>query len=239
MKKWITPDWPAPASIHACTTLKTAWGTPGHSVKNRESTEKLKALLELPSNPAWLYQTHGNIAIEADPDKADQEADASYTSKLKTVSLVLTADCLPVLICSKAGTQVAAIHAGWRGLASGIIESTLAGMARQAKNQAFSPGDLLVWLGPAIGPEKFEVGKDVFDAFASRHPASENAFRQTAENKWLANLYELAKVRLHASGVTDIYGGEYCTYSQAEYFYSYRRDHGRTGRMASVIWMEE
>ena len=133
-------------------------------------------------------------------------------------------------MCNKQGTFAAAIHAGWRGLASGVIEETL-------KNAPKPLAELLVWFGPAIGPQKFEVGKDVYDAFVQKHPLSACAFMPASADKWLANLYELARLRLNAMGITQIYGGEFCTYLQQELFFSYRRDQGKTGRMASLIWI--
>lgn len=230
MKSFLTPDWPAPANIKAYTTTRHGWGDPESRVLKSESIEKLVKTLQLPDTPIWLKQYHSIVVVKASPDQRGAEADASFSIDSPQICMVETADCLPILICNSAGTTVAAIHAGWRGLAAGIIESTLVAMAQPAD-------ELLVWLGPAIGPNKFEVGRDVYDAFVSRNADTKSAFVPHKE-KWLANLYELARQRLNAHGIAAIYGGEYCTHSQPDLFYSYRRDGGSTGRMASVIWLE-
>lgn len=225
----ITPNWPAPPNIKALTTTRQSWGENGTSQPAERN--RLTTLFSLPSDPAWLKQIHSNVAVPADPEHGDHEADASYTDQLNRVCLVLTADCLPVLICNQQGTKVAAAHAGWRGLANGVIENTVAAMNTD-------PSQLLVWLGPAIGPEKFEVGADVYKAFVEKEPNAKDCFANVSHDKWLANLYRLATVRLKKIGINQIYGGEYCTHSQNELFYSYRRDKGQTGRMASVIWID-
>jgi len=229
--KYIKVDWPAPTNIKAYTTLRTGWhGRAQQEMRQPDETEQLKTLLDLPADPIWIKQTHSAIAIEALPENKYKEADATFSNQPNHICTIVTADCLPILICNKQGTQVAAIHAGWRGLAANIIENTI-----NAINQP--PNDLLVWLGPAIGPEKFEVGKDVYDAFVSKHADSSKAFIPHAEGKWLANLYALAKIRLATQGITQIYGSNYCTYTQKDWFFSYRRDQGITGRMASLIWI--
>jgi len=235
---YIQADWPAPSHIKAYTTVRSSWGGRNpHSLLGKpeftEENHRLTSLLPLPDEPVWIKQTHSAIVLEAKPENREQNGDASFTSKPNQVCVVLTADCLPVLITNKQGTHVAAAHAGWRGLASGIIENTI-----QALQQ--SHDDLLIWLGPAIGPQKFEVGQDVYDAFTHLHAESESAFTSCSEGKWLANLYELARIRLGLIGVAhhQIYGGNYCTFSQEELFFSYRRDKGKTGRMASLIWIE-
>ena len=230
--KFITANWPAPANIKACTTLRTGWGEGKYDPADLHKRAALKDLLSLPNDPIWINQTHSNIALEAVPANKDSIADASYTTEPNTVCVVLTADCLPVFICNKQGTQIAVIHAGWRGLANNIIESTINAMRLSAE-------DALVWLGPAIGPDRFEVGRDVYDAFVSRHAESANAFVSKPAEKWLANLYALAKIRLKQRGITQVYGGDYCTYSQDELFFSYRRDKNTAGRMANVIWIEK
>jgi len=223
--KYIQPNWPAPQHIKAYTTTRSGWS--GRYVENNH---QLETVLQLPEEPIWMTQTHSTIAIEATPENKDQIADASFTTKPNRICIVLTADCLPILLCNKQGTSIAAIHAGWRGLAGGIIETTL-----QALHQ---PGDsILAWLGPAIGPQQFEVGKDVYDAFADRHAESVSAFIPYSQGKWLANLYTLAKIRLKLQGVSQIYGGDFCTFTQADMFFSYRRDKSKTGRLASMIWI--
>jgi polyphenol oxidase len=228
--KTLKPDWPAPPHIKAYTTLRDLWTEKeeGELDSNRPNN-KLKTWLDLPSDPIWITQKHTAIAVQATPENKDKIADASFTAQPNNVCAVLTADCLPILICNQQGTHVAAIHAGWRGLANGIIEATLEGIQQPAD-------DLLVWLGPAIGPKKFEVGQDVFDAFISKHSESHLAFTPLREGKWLADLYALAKIRLGLQGITHIYGGTFCTYTQDNLFFSYRRDKGKTGRMVSLIW---
>ena len=186
----------------------------------------------LPSSPHWLNQTHGVDVIELPP--ATFNADASYTRDKNTVCVVQTADCLPLLVTNKKGTIVAAIHAGWRGLLNGVIENTIHKMN-------MSPNELLVWLGPAISQKHFEVGADVKNGFCEKDQEAEKAFRAISDQKWLADIYHLAKLRLKASGVTEIYGGSvtdnYCTFANEADYFSYRRD-GETGRMASLIWIE-
>lgn len=226
--KFISPDWPAPTNVNAYTTLRAGWGET--DPKLPESRQALQSLLNLPSEPIWLKQTHSTIALEATPAHMDTVGDASFSHQPKHICLVLTADCMPLLICNKSGTHVAAIHAGWRGLAGGIIENTLASLNQPAE-------DLLVWMGPTIGPTKFEVGHDVYTAFTEHHQEAKSAFSPHASNKWMANLYHLAKLRLQDKGIKHIYGGQFCTYTQEDLFYSYRRDQGHTGRMASLIWL--
>lgn len=232
---YIQADWPAPANIKAFTT--TRMGCPlsypydANQLKGSEESSRLRALLNAPTEPVWLKQTHTNLVVEACESNIGTIADASFSHHPKQICTVFTADCLPLLICNKSGTHVAAIHAGWRGLANGIIENTI-----QALHQ---PGDsLLVWLGPAIGPAKFEVGRDVYDAFVDQQAEARTAFLPQKNDKWMANLYTLASMRLAKLGITSIYGGNYCTFTQDDLFYSYRRDKGQTGRMASLIWIE-
>lgn len=235
MAEYLQPEWPAPSHIKAYTTLRDGWGgrkLQQNSADPEVESRRLQALLHLPEEPIWLKQTHSAIAIPAEIENKEQIADASFTHAPNRVCVVLTADCLPLLICNKKGTHIAAIHAGWRGLASGVIENTLTKL-NQPKD------DLLVWLGPAIGPTKFEVGEDVYSAFTNKHPESALAFRPHTPGKWFANLYELAKIRLKIMGISNIYGTDFCTYSQENLFYSYRRDQGNTGRMASLIWIDQ
>lgn len=226
----ITPDWPAPASVKAFTTTRTLWGSPDPGSNDPAERARLQSLLALPADPIWLKQIHSTIAVPAESTQINCEADASYTDQPDRVCLVLTADCLPILVCTQQGTQVAAIHAGWRGLANGVIENTIQAMK-------VDPSQLLVWIGPAIGPQKFEVGADVYQAFTQKNAKLDTCFTPCAPEKWLANLYELAAARLNQIGVNKIFGGKYCTYTQSDLFFSYRRDQGKTGRMASVIWI--
>ena len=186
--------------------------------------------VQLPAEPAWLKQIHGATVVDAGSDVLT--ADASVTRQAGCVCAVLTADCLPVLFCDRAGRVVAAAHAGWRGLAQGVLEATVAAMQ-------VPPGEVLAWMGAAIGPRAFEVGDDVRLAFVTQHPEAAAAFvpdPSGVPGKWLADIYQLARIRLNRVGVQEIYGGGRCTFNEADRFYSYRRD-GVTGRMASLIWL--
>ena len=237
----ILPDWPVPARVKSLMTtrrggISTApWASlnlgdhvgddPAHVLANRARLRQ-----HLPADPGWLRQVHGNKVVE----DGGGEADAAFTRRAGTVCAVLVADCLPVLFCDRAGSVVAAAHAGWRGLAGGVLEATVAAMGTR-------PAELLAWMGPAIGPQAFEVGDEVRQAFVDHHPETAAAFAPQpsvagAKPKWLADIYQLARVRLNRAGVTAIYGGGRCTYREAEEFFSYRRD-GVTGRMAALIWL--
>jgi YfiH family protein len=236
----IHADWPAPPNIRAFTTTRKGgfsqgpWSSlnlgtncgdnPRCVEKNRQSLLRL-----LPSEPPWLDQVHGTEVTGWDKAKgAGIEADAIVSSEAGQVCAVLTADCLPVIFCDKEGTRIAAAHAGWRGLAAGVLEATVLAMGCK-------PSDLMAWLGPAIGPRAFEVGRDVFDAFANSNIENAIAFKPHRD-RWLADLYQLARLSLARVGITQISGGQYCTYAEEDCFYSYRRE-GETGRLATVIWM--
>lgn len=244
MTDWITPDWPAPRDVRAISTLRTGgvsrgpFGSfnlathvgdePAAVAANRAS---LARALDLPADPVWLNQVHGCGVADADRCGVGAEADAAFADEPNVVCAVLTADCLPVLLCDQAGTRVAVAHAGWRGLAAGVVEAAVEALAR--------PGEaLLAWLGPAIGPEAFEVGEEVRAAFVDQAPAAAAAFVPSPAGRWLADIYALARLRLAARGITRVYGGGLCTYSDTERFFSYRRE-SRTGRMASLIWLVE
>jgi YfiH family protein len=193
--------------------------------KNRQ-----RLVSQLGCQPAWLSQVHGVRVVAADPAQV-QEADASWTTTPGLACTVMTADCLPALFCDRAGSRVAAAHAGWRGLAAGVLEATVAALA-------CAPEDLLVWLGPAIGPQAFEVGSEVRDAFVASHPQAASAFVASVNSgRLMADIYQLARIRLAACGVTAVYGGGFCTHSDPR-FYSYRRA-SRTGRFASLIWLSD
>lgn len=241
---FITPNWPAPESICAVTTTRLGGvsvspydqfnlaehvGDLGeHVLANREI---LRNKLNLPAEPTWINQIHSAIAISAHPTNTGKEADATYTHERKQVCAILTADCLPLLICSKQGSHVAAIHAGWRGLATGVIAATLRGLQ-------LAGSELLAWLGPAIGGANYEVGHEVREQFIQHDPQLAAAFTPSPNQRWLADLYTIAKLQLAALGVTQVYGGEFCTFSDKKRFYSYRRDGSQTGRMASLIWIK-
>ena len=186
----------------------------------------------LPGAPYWLNQTHSVDVLKLPSQTLN--GDASYTIDKNTVCVVQTADCLPLLVTNIDGTIVAAIHAGWRGLLNGVIENTI-------EKMNISPNELLVWLGPAISQKHFEVGFDVKNSYCEKHTAAEKAFHLISEQKWLADIYALAKIRLHICGISQIYGGsvsdDYCTFANEVDYFSYRRD-GITGRMASLIWID-
>jgi len=241
MRRELIPvDWPAPANVRSLQTTRTG----GYSVapydslnlgdhvgddalavaRNRQSLSDI-----LPSEPLWLEQVHGVEVVNAETTSCKPRADACISHTKNAVCATMTADCLPVLLCDQAGTVVAAAHAGWRGLADGVIEATV-----RAMNVA--PSTLMAWLGPAIGPQAFEVGKDVRDAFLSHDAKASVAFTSTASNKYLADIYQLARQRLNVLGITQVYGGDLCTYTDQERFFSFRRD-GASGRMASLIWL--
>jgi polyphenol oxidase len=240
----ITPDWPAPANIKALQTTRNG----GHSTSPYDSfnlgshvgdnplvVSRNRMLLSslMPSEPVWLKQVHGIGVVDAGLAGCLPEADASVTTHRGAVCVVMTADCLPILLCNDQGSAVAAAHAGWRSLCDGVIEATVKSMN--------APGpSLMAWLGPAIGPSQFEVGDDVRTAFISHHPEAAAAFApglaKGGQSKWLADLYQLARLRLTLLGISRIYGGGLCTHSDPARFYSYRRD-GETGRMGSFIWL--
>lgn len=236
---WLQADWPAPNFIKAGTTLRQggdsvspydSFNLATHVGDDFEVVKQNRAKLNLPSGSQWLEQTHSTRAVSLPNDEATPKADAAYTLEDNIVCTVMTADCLPLLITDKKGSCVAAIHAGWRGLCDGIIEVTI-------KKLPVEPESLLVWLGPAIGPDVYEVGKDVYDAFVSVDSNAKQSFTATTEGHWLFNIYHLARMRLNKLGVNKIYGGDHCTLSEEEHFFSYRRDNV-TGRMASMIWID-
>jgi polyphenol oxidase len=237
---FITPDWPAPANVKALQTTRNGGVSMGvyaslnlgdHVKDQPQHVAANRQLLSayMPSEPVWLNQVHGVRVIDAAVSSCLESADASFTSRKQVVCVTMTADCLPVLLCNQAGTAVAAIHAGWRSLCDGVIEATVKAMPVQADQ-------LMAWLGPAIGPEAFEVGVEVRAQFMAQDTQAESAFTAKGD-KWLGDLYTIARQRLQTLGVTQVYGGGRCTFSEPETFFSYRRD-GDTGRMGSFIWLE-
>jgi YfiH family protein len=238
----IEPDWPAPESVRAASTTRAGGvsedpyaslnlgdhvgDAPAAVGANREIVEHS---LHLATEPRWLTQVHGTCIVAADEGLSPVEADGAITSKPGVVCVVMTADCLPVLICDRTGDTVAAVHGGWRGLAAGVLEAAVMNFERRG----FRPADLLCWLGPAIGPAVYEVGADVRDALAGDSEALQPS--PSAPDRWMLDLYELARMRLRRSGIRAVYGGGYCTYSDDERFFSHRRD-GRCGRQATLIW---
>jgi YfiH family protein len=250
---WIVPEWPAPPGVHALSTTRRGGVSTGAAASMnlglggaiRSGHDDAQAVLEnrrrlaalLPAAPAWLAQVHGaNVAV-LDPAAAAAarapSADAAVTRERGVVCAVLTADCLPVLFADRRGRAIGVAHAGWRGLAAGVLGATVAALEALGAPAR----DLCAWLGPAIGPLAFEVGRDVRDAFAHADPgAVEACFAPHAEGKWRADLYALARRRLAAAGVADVRGGGFCTWRETERFYSYRRARD-TGRMATLIWL--
>lgn len=242
MTKLIVPEWPAPEGVAACSSTRIGGVSEGaweslnlgaHCGDNldhvEENRKRLFAAGKLPSKPVWLEQVHCTAVLRLTGEPyASKRADASYSNTPGAVCAVMTADCLPVLFCNRAGTEVAAAHAGWRGLCAGVLEETVACFADGADN-------IIAWLGPAIGPQAFEVGPEVRDAFMAHDPQAQSAFLP-AGDKYMADIYQLARQRLTRVGISQIYGGDRCTFTENDDFFSYRRDK-TTGRMASFIWL--
>ena len=239
----LLPDWPAPANVRAFVTTRETGPSPdecaafnpaSHVGDNADHVALCRRLLHKEVGDdrplLWLNQTHG-ARVQQEYQDDTPEADASVASSNDYACVVLTADCLPVLFCNRQGTQVAIAHAGWRGLAGGVLEATVAAMN-------CDPDDILVWLGPAISNAQFEVGPEVYGAFVVVHPETAEAFDHSPYRlgHYMADLYRLARFRLEALGIHHISGGHFCTACESR-FYSYRRDNGNTGRMASVIWI--
>lgn len=241
MAETLIPEWSAPPGVHALQTLRGGGCSPvpwdsfnlGEHVGDapeRVATNRGQLRQLLPAEPSWLQQVHGNVVVDAEKCPSFMAADASFARRPGVVCAVMTADCLPVLFCDRAGTVVAAAHAGWRGLQAGVLEQTVASMA-------VPPSEIMAWLGPAIGLACFEVGDEVRAAFLGVSEQSEIAFVARKSGKWLADIYELARQRLNRCGVMAVSGGGFCTVSEKSRYFSYRRD-GITGRMASLIWLE-
>lgn len=238
----IYPDWPAPDNIKAVSSARiggfsappyNSFNLGSHVGDDPETVNKnrhyLAELAQLPESPRWLQQQHGTQLINSRDWQADIQADAIFSHTVNHVCTIMTADCLPILLCNKQGDFIAAIHAGWRSLAAGIINKTIARFN-------CDPQDIIAWLGPAIGPTQFEVGLDVYATFIRHSSQASQAFQQTDATHYLADIYCLAKQYLTACDVTAIFGGNFCTVTDSERFFSYRRD-GITGRMASLIWI--
>jgi len=232
---FIKPNWLVPKNIHAATTTRASLNLSHYVDDNLEQVminrRLLRQQLNLPNEPIWLNQQHSAEVINLNAEKYSKQVDGSYTNKLNTVCAVLTADCLPILLCSADGNEVAAIHAGWRGLLNEII-------ANGVRHFCCNPHEIFVWLGPAISQQAFEVGNEVQKAFLQLDQQTAAAFRpREAAGHWMADIYQLARLQLRKLGISNIYGGDYCTYSDQKCFYSYRRD-GQTGRMVTLIWRE-
>jgi polyphenol oxidase len=242
---WVLPDWPAPPEVRALSThrrggvsaapfeslnLGAHVGDSAEAV--RENRRRLRAAARLPAEPVWLSQQHGTNVLDLDrANDPPAGADASFTRRPGRVCAILTADCMPVLLASDSRDGVAAAHAGWRGLAAGVIEATVQALA-------LPPQSLLAWLGPGIGPAHFEIGADVREELLRADPQADAAFERNARGRYMADLAALARRRLERLGIARIYGGDACTYAAPEEYFSYRRD-GRTGRQATLIWLEK
>ncbi len=250
-ENFLIPDWPAPAQVKSAIILRSGGCSRApfesnnlalHVEDNASDVQKnrdgLVDSLALPAQPLWLNQCHGTDLVYVPQASQAASADGSYSDTANTVCAILTADCLPVLFCNQSGSQVAAAHAGWRGLCGGILRKTVATFKH-------SPDQVMAYLGPAIGPQVFEVGAEVLQAFlhsaqnAQHNQAVIAAFKAVdgSADKYLADLYALARAELAASGVIEIYGGNYCSYSDSERFYSFRRE-PKTGRNASLVWLQ-
>lgn len=247
MSAFLSPVWPAPERLRSCTTLRHGDGVspppfddfnlglrcgddPANALANRQ---RLRESFGLPNEPVWLNQVHGKtvLRISQNPQAGtpEPEADAAVTDRDCVVLAILTADCLPVLFCDDQSLEVGAAHAGWRGLAAGILEATVATMQCE-------PDHIMAWLGPAAGPASYEIGEDVRSAFVDADPRAAKAFTATRPGHWLVDLPMLARRRLKAAGVREVFGGSEDTIADAGRFFSHRRD-GRTGRMATLAWL--
>lgn len=224
MERLIRPDWPAPREVRAASTLRGL--KPGEAWR----------LLGIPGEPRWLSQVHGNEVVCADEDWAEARADGCVSFAAGRACMLRTADCLPILLCDAAGSRVGAAHAGWRGLASGVIEATVGALCRGGATAA-EPRDLMAWIGPGIGAPAYEVGAEVFWAISASTPDSAQFFARRDSEHWLLDLAGLARHQLRGLGITRIYGARWCTYSDPSRFHSWRRD-GTSARHASFIWRD-
>jgi len=241
MIETIQPNWQAPSTIHACCTTRRGGVSLapydafnlGLHVGDRDADvianrRLLREALALPSEPCWINQTHGVHAVTLEQD-SNRDADAAITREPGKVAVVMTADCLPILVCNRAGSEVAAIHAGWRGLQTGVIEATIAALHSPAEQ-------LLAWIGPGISQPSFEVGDEVYDAFIDRVANARSCFSANRPGHWLCDLAGLAESVLRTMGLTEVARAPFCSHADAALFYSYRRE-AVTGRMASLIWI--
>jgi polyphenol oxidase len=241
--EWLEADWPAPAAVRVVSSFRTSGvSAPPYDSLNlaehvgdvaahvADNRRRLTAAAGLPSEPVWLEQVHGTRVLDVDAACEVAPADAIFTRQRGRVCAILTADCLPLVLAADAGDLVGAAHAGWRGLAAGVIESTIDALGE-------APARLLAWLGPAIGPEHFEVGAEVREALLVQDGGAAQAFTPNARGRYRADLFTLARRRLVAAGVKRIYGGGVCTFADKARYFSHRRD-GITGRQGTFIWLQ-
>jgi YfiH family protein len=241
--RWIVPDWPVPARVRALSTQRRGGVSTGpydslnlgdHVGDERaavaENRRRLVAAAGLPAQPSWLRQVHGSTVSDLDAAVPLATADAAFTRRAGQICVILAADCLPVLFASDGGSVVGAVHAGWRGLAAGVLEATLRAMDEPRAR-------IMAWLGPAIGADDYEVGEEVRGEFLRREPAVEAAFSANGRGRFQADLARIARIQLAALGVTRLYGAEVSTRAAASDYFSHRRD-GTTGRQASLIWLD-
>ena len=240
--EWLEPEWPVGRHVRVVSTLRAGGASDGpyaslnlaahvgdDAGRVRENRDRLREAVELPSEPLWLEQVHGCEVVEVAGQGGLPRADAAIATSRGRVCAVMTADCLPVVLVDRAGTRVATAHAGWRGLAGGVVEATVAALGGD-------PADLVAWLGPAIGRGAFEVGPEVRQAFIDRLPDAGACFECNDQGRYQADLYALARVVLASAGVGSVYGGGWCTATEVTRFFSFRRD-GMTGRMATLAWL--
>ncbi len=244
-KHYLAPDWPAPHNVHAFHTMRhnghskapydqfNLSGSIGDDLSAvSNNRQQLHEELELKKPLHWLKQVHGTTILAIDQPQHHYTADGCFSQSQHQACIILTADCLPIFLCNQQGTEVAAIHAGWRGLLNDIIPAAVTKLSSPA-NQ------LMAWLGPAISQQHFEVGKELQVDFISKNRENSTAFNQSKRGRYFADLYKLAKISLASCGVNEVYGGGHCTYRQQDDFYSHRRDKGNTGRLASIIWLDD
>jgi polyphenol oxidase len=241
--EWVTPEWPAPSRVRAFVTTRHGGvsageyaslnlGTRGGDDPRNVAANRLIVRDHLPAMPRWMAQVHGAAVCDLDAlgNHDTATADAAVTRVAGTVGVVLTADCMPLFLCDRAGTRAGVVHAGWRGMAAGVIENAVAALGAD-------PREVLAWMGPAIGPTAFEVGSEVREAFLAAGPEADAAFAPHGAGQFMADLYALARVRLARAGVSEVHGGGFCTYREPQRFFSYRRVPA-SGRMGAFIWME-
>ena len=240
-REWLVPDWPAPPNVRAFVTTRAGGVSEGEyasmnlGLSSGDSADRVRTNRQivraaLPSDPVYMRQVHGTAVAMLDSVDDSVTADAAVCGVAGRVATVLTADCMPLLLVDRGGARVAAVHAGWRGMAAGVVESAVDALG-------VPPADVIAWMGPTIGPDAFEVGPEVREAFVACDPKAAAAFRAHKPGKFMADLYELARLRLASRGVTEAFGGGFCTFHETGRFFSYRRA-AKSGRMGAFIWRQ-